>query len=281
MTANLVPVKNDGRLLKPRLSSSYMWISKTYSGITAISLLSLALAAQGWAQENSGEIESFNRSLGLEGMGTDLASVEHEIQHGSPANTPETSKTQNPKKAPVQKRAPIQPSESFSNLGFRANPAVTNTVRAYYVSRMNATRVVNAPSYDGLINRFDERFANYGYSRHNVGDTVAGYMIVAWEIVHNADASETPMGIRRVRTAVCEVLEKRGKAALLTSENKQKISELLKCLAELGVQQVRQARQSNNQAAILQAQNLLTQFPLSLGIDLRQYRLTDQGFISG
>jgi uncharacterized protein DUF6683 len=258
-----------------------MWISKTYSRIAAISLLSVALAIQVRAQESSGEIESFNRSLGLEGMGTDLASVEHEIEHGSPANTPETPKTQNPKKGPVQKRAPIQPAESFSNLAFHANPAVTNTVRSYYISRMNAAALVNAPNYDALINRFDERFANYGYSRHNIGDTVAGYMIVAWEIVHNANASDTPMGIRRVRTAVCQVLEKRGKAARLTSENKQKISELLKCLAELGVQEVRQARQSNNQAAILQAQNLLTQFPLSLGIDLRQYRLTDQGFIKG
>ena len=258
-----------------------MSISKTYSRITATSVLSLALAAQVWAQENSGEVESFNRSLGLEGMGTDLASVEHEIEHGSPANTPETSKSQNPKKAPLQKRLPIQPAESFSNLGFHANPAVTNTVRAYYISRMNAAVLVNAPSYDALINRFDARFANYGYSRHNIGDTVAGYMIVAWEIVHNADASGTPMGIRRVRTAVCQVLENRGKAARLTSENKQKISELLKCLAELGVQEIRQARQSNNQAAILQAQNLLSQFPLSLGIDLRQYRLTDQGFIQG
>jgi hypothetical protein len=173
-----------------------MSISKTYSRITATSLLSLALAAQVWAQKNSGEIESFNRSLGLEGMGTDLASVEHEIEHGNPANTPETSKSQNPKKAPLQKRGPIQPAESFSNLGFHANPAVTNTVPAYYISRMNAAALV-------------------------------------------------------------------------------------KCLAELGVQEVRQARQSNNQAAILQAQNLLTPFPLSLGIDLRQYRLTDQGFIRG
>ena len=258
-----------------------MWISKTYSRIAAISLLSLASAAQVWAQENAGEVESFNRSLGLEGMGTDLASVEHELAHGSAATTPETSRPQNPKKGQTQKKNPIQPGESFSNLAFHANPAVTNTVRAFYVSRMNAAALVNAPSYDALINRFDERFANYGYSRHNIGDTVAGYMIIAWEIVHNANASNTPTGIRSVRAAVCQVLERRGKAARLTSENKQKISELLKCLAELGIQQVRQARQTNNEASLLQAQNLLTQFPLSLGIDLRQYRLTDQGFVNG
>jgi hypothetical protein len=251
-----------------------MLISKSYSLITAISLLGLATAAPVRAQENAGEVESFNRSLGLEGMGTDLANVENELAHGSPASTPE-----GPKTAPAKKKAPVQRTESFSNLAFSANPAVTNIVRTYYASRV--TPAANTPSYDSLISRFDERFATYGFSRHNVGDTVAGYMIITWEIVHNADASNTPTGIRRVRAAVCQILEQRGKAARLTSENKQKISELLKCLAELGSEEVRRARQINNGAAIQQAQNLLTQFPLSLGLDLRRYRLTDQGFVNG
>jgi hypothetical protein len=257
-----------------------MWISKIYSGIAAISLLRFASAPQVRAQESGGEVESFNRSLGLEGMGTDLASVEHELEHGSPANTPETSDTQNPKKGSAQKRAAIQPIESFSNLAFHPNPAITNSVRSFYLSHVNAQTLLNAPAYDDMINRFDARFASYGYSRHNVGDTVAGYMIVAWEIVHNADASNTPTGIRRVRTAVCQILEKRGKAARLTSENKQKISELLKCVAELCGQQARQARQTNNAASMQQAVNVVTQFPRKLGVDLQRYQLTDKGFVN-
>ncbi|MBV9874453.1 MAG: hypothetical protein JO025_06970 [Verrucomicrobia bacterium] len=256
-----------------------MWISKIHSSIAAISLLSVASAPQVWAQESGGEVESFNRSLGLEGMGTDLASVEHELEHGSPANTPENSNTENPKKGPVQKRAPIQPTESFTNLTFHPNPVVTNSVRSFYLSHVNAQTLLNTPTYDDMISRFDARFASYGYSRHNVGDTVAGYMIIAWEIVHNADASNTPTGIRRVRTAVCQILEKRGKAARLTSENKQKISELLKCVAELAAQQARQARQTNNAASMQQAVNVATQFPRKLGVDLQRYQLTDQGFV--
>jgi predicted GNAT family acetyltransferase len=144
---------------------------------------------------------------------------------------------------------------------------------------VNAQTLLNTPAYDDMIGRFDARFASYGYSRHNVGDTVAGYMIIAWEIVHNADASNTPTGIRRVRTAVCQILEKRGKAARLTSENKQKISELLKCVAEVCAQQARQARQTNNTASMQQAVNAATQFPRKLGVDLQRYQLTDQGFV--
>ncbi|MBV9732353.1 MAG: hypothetical protein JO275_06210, partial [Verrucomicrobia bacterium] len=91
-----------------------MWISKIYSRIAAISLLSVASASQVWAQESGGEVESFNRSLGLEGMGTDLASVEHELEHGSPANTPETPSEPSGKKAPKEKRVPVQQTQSFS-----------------------------------------------------------------------------------------------------------------------------------------------------------------------
>ena len=254
-----------------------MLLLKTYTRIAAIWLLGLAAAARVWAQESGGEADSFNRSLGLEGMSTDLANVEQELAH---SNSP-ASKAETPKKGPAQKNPPAKPIESFSNLSFHSNPGVTNTVRAFYVSRMNAAALVNAPNYDSLSGRFDERFANYGYSRHNIGDTVAGYMIITWEILHNANASNTPNGIRRVKVAICQILEQRRKAAQLTSENKQKISEVLKCLAELGNEEVRRAHQANNAAAIQQAQNLLTQFPLSLGIDLRQYRLTDQGFTNG
>ena len=258
-----------------------MLTSKIHSRIAAISLLSLASAAPLWGQESGGEIESFNRSLGLEGIGTDLASVEHEIEHASPAPTSEIPKSESTKKAPAQKKPPRQSVESFANLTFRTNPAVTNTIRAYYVSHLTGTTVVNAPSYDSLIDRFDERFAKYGYSRNNIGDTVAGYMITTWEILHNADASNTPAGIRRVRAAVCQILEQRGKASQLTNDNKQKVSELLKCVTELGNEAVRRARQANNQAAIQQVQNQLGRPLLNLGVNLWRFRLTDRGFVNG
>jgi hypothetical protein len=258
-----------------------MRISKIYSGIAAISLLGLASAPQVWAQESGGEVESFNRSLGLEGMGTDLASVEHEIEHGSPANAPEPSDEPGGKKAPREKRAPVERTQSFSDLAFSSNPAVTSTMRSWYISHVNAATLLNTPSYDTLISRFDRRFDSYGFSRHNVGDTFAGYMIVVWEILHNTDASSNPAGIRRIRSAVCQIMEKRGKAAQLASENKQKASEALKCLAELGSEEIRRARQTNNQATIRQMQNQLTLPLRNYGIDLSRFRLTDKGFVNG
>ena len=281
MTADLVPYKTRGRFYKPQWRSSLMWISKTYLRIAAVSLLSLASTAQVWAQENVGEIDSFNRNLGLEGMGTDLANVEHELEHGNPANPAETSNQQGAKKAPVQKKAPIQRTASFSNLAFQNSPVITNNVRDYYVSHLNAQTMVGMPSYDTLISRFDQRFANYGFSRHNLGDTFAGYLIISWEIIHDADASSSPRGIRRVREAVCQILEQRGKAAKLSDETKQKYSELCKSISELVSEQSKRNREGNNQAAEKLLKNQISQAPLKLGIDLRRLRLTDQGFVNG
>jgi hypothetical protein len=280
LTVKLVPDKNLGLLFKRRLSPSFMSISKTHLMIAAISLLSLATTPV-WAQENTGEVESFNRSLGLEGMGTDLASVERELEHGNPANTPEAPKTESAKKAPAQKQPPVRRSESFSNLAFHYNPTITSNVRAYYVSHLNAQTLATMPTYDALIGRFDQRFAEYGFSKHNIGDAFAGYLIISWEIIHDADASNTPQGMRRVRQAVCQILEQRGKAAKLSDENKQKYSELLKSISELVVEQSIKFRQANNLKADEQLKNQVAQPPLKLGIDLRRFRLTDHGFTNG
>jgi hypothetical protein len=259
-----------------------MLISKTYSRIAAISLLSLVPATHVWAQENGGEIDSFNRSLGLDGMGTELASVEHEIEHGTTADSaPESPTTPAAKKAPTQKKAPVQRSESFRDLAFSPNPGVTNTMRAYYVSHMNAATLMKAPPYDSLISRFDNRFEKYGFSRHNVADNFAGYLIVTWEILHNADASTNPAGIRRVRAAISQIIEKRGKVAQLSNEAKQKVSEVMKFWVEYSSQAFREARETNNQGAIRKIQTGVNQPLRQYGIDMWQYQLTDKGFVKG
>ncbi|HXM03282.1 MAG TPA: hypothetical protein VN939_11805, partial [Chthoniobacterales bacterium] len=50
LTVDLVRYKTRGRFYKPQWTYSLMWTSKIYLRIAAISLLSLASAAQVWAQ---------------------------------------------------------------------------------------------------------------------------------------------------------------------------------------------------------------------------------------
>jgi hypothetical protein len=256
-----------------------MVFSKNRITIAAIWLLGLVAAPQVPAQETGGDVDSFNRSLGLEEMGADLTNVEQELAHGNPSGPAE-----GPKKVAVkQKRAPVQPSQStqFSDLAFRSDPGVTDKVRAFYNSYSNSAGYAGMPSFDTMINRFDRRFANYGFSSHNLGDTFAGYLIIAWELVHNADASTTPEGIRRVREAVCQIIEQKGKAAHFSEGNKQKYAEVFKCLTELVREQDKRLRQVNNRAAEQQLSNQIVQTAHKFGIDLRRLRLTDQGFVNG
>jgi hypothetical protein len=254
-----------------------MAISKAHAEILAILLLVLVAAPQIPAQETGNDIDSFNRSLGLEGMGADLTNAERELTHVNPSGP-----SAGPKKAAVkQKRAPVQRSTEFSDLAFRSDPSVTDKVRAFYASYTNSPEYAGMPSFDTMIDRFDRRFANYGFSRNNLGDTFAGYLIIAWEIVHNADASSTPSGIRRVREAVCQILEQKGKAAHFSDENKQKYSEVFKSLTELVRERDRQLRQADNRSAEQQLSNRIVQTAHKFGIDLRRLRLTDQGFVNG
>ena len=66
-----------------------MAISKAHAKIAAIWLLNLIAALSVRAQETGGDIDSFNRNLGLEGMGADLTNVEHELAHVNPSGPPE------------------------------------------------------------------------------------------------------------------------------------------------------------------------------------------------
>jgi hypothetical protein len=107
-------------------STSLMVFSKNRITFATIWLLGVVAAPQVPAQETGGDVESFNRSLGLEEMGADLTNVEQELAHGNPSGPAEGSK----KVAVKQKRAPVQQSQStqFSDLAFRSDPGVTDKV---------------------------------------------------------------------------------------------------------------------------------------------------------
>jgi len=250
--------------------------------MAALCLTSWALSPRLWSDETSGDIENFNRNLGLEGIGSDLANVEQELSHtAEPKSTGITpGGTETAKKSGIRPK-PSSAHLAFSNLSFRSDPQVSNVVRNYVQSQLARGNLSNLPSYDVLLHRFDRRFAAYGFSSHNLGDTVAGYLIISWEVLHNADASQTPNGIRRVRDAVCEILERRGKAAHQPDATKQKISELFKSVGEILSEKATLMRQANNPAAEQQILNSIERIGLQLGLDLRRLQLTDQGFVNG
>lgn len=222
-----------------------------------------------------GEVETFNRSLGLEDLGSDLVGVEQALEHGKiSGQDASVSDGSGIRKARI-KRAGPNVLDSFNNLTYHTDPAITANVRAALGDTKDEP--FDARTYDALISRFDRRFDGYGFSRYNVGDTLAGFLIISWEILHNSNASQHPAGIRRIRQAVCVIIERKGKVASLSNGSKQIDSEVMKIGIEILSEKAHDLRQSGDRY-LLEAVN---KGPLQFGLDLRRMELTDQGFVNG
>jgi hypothetical protein len=71
-------------------------------------------------------------------------------------------------------------------------------------------------------------FTPYGYARQNIGDALAGTLILLWEVVNNADAFRHGPGIRSVRDSVHAVLAQKPKIQALSDAEKQRNAEIAK-----------------------------------------------------
>jgi hypothetical protein len=126
--------------------------------------------------------------------------------------------------------------------------------------------------------RFDARFSRYGYSSHNVADSLAGFLIVLWEIVNNQDASAHPSGIREVRAKVNELLLSKSAGKTYTDAEKQYYSDYFKVLAMISKDSLRRKRSANDVAGVQTIHNTAYLIGLKLGIDFKRLQLTDSGF---
>jgi hypothetical protein len=126
--------------------------------------------------------------------------------------------------------------------------------------------------------RFDARFSRYGYSSHNVADSIAGFVVVLWEIVNNQDASAHPSGIRQVRAKVNELLLSKSGGKTYTDAEKQYYSDYFKVLAVISKDSLKRKAAANDAAGVQTIHNTAYQIGLKLGIDFTRLQLTDNGF---
>jgi len=126
--------------------------------------------------------------------------------------------------------------------------------------------------------RFDARFSGYGYSSHNVSDSLAGFVIVLWEIVNSQDASAHPSGIRQVRVKVNELLLSKSAGKTYTDADKQYYSDYFKVLAVVSKDSLKRKQSANDAAGVQTVRNTAYQIGQKLGIDFKKLELTDNGF---
>jgi hypothetical protein len=253
----------------------------TASLAAAIFLSCLTLAPKVLADDISNAVDAFDRNLGLERMGPDIVNVDQQTLAAETSNSEATAKK-------GRTRRPARdshPNLSSDMLNFRSSQRVTDTLRGFMIAKVTQNDMTSIPAVekrfadDALLHRFDRRFSPYGFSSHNFGDAVAGYLIVSWEIINNADASGNVQGIRRVREAVRSKMKEKRKVTELSDTDKQRYSEVFKYLSILMVDKMNELKQKHNEAGQRQLQARAAQPPLKIGLDLRGMRLTEQGFV--
>jgi hypothetical protein len=251
------------------------------SFVTSVALSCFILVPRVFADSVGSDVDAFDRDLGLERMGPNIVNVD-------PSTIDSESSTSTPKRQQTQRKSAAGHVSHLTNaLSYQPSQSVTDAVRGYMIAKMTQNDASALPTIErrfannSVPIRFDRMFARYGFSDRNIGDTVAGYLIVSWEIVHNAKASGDSMGVRRVRQTVRERMEQKGKVAALSNADKQKYSEIIKYLTVLINDEENRLQRENNEAGMRKLQIQVAQPPLRIGLDLRRLQLTNRGFVSG
>jgi hypothetical protein len=249
--------------------------------VAALGLISLIFAPKTLADDISKAVDAFDRDLGLERLGPDIVNVDQQ----SP-NTEKPSSTANGKpNENGRKSASVHHALSADLLSFQASQRVTDTLRGYMIAKVTQNDPNGLPAAekrfanDAILHRFDRMFSPYGYSSHNLGDTLAGYLIVSWEMINNTDASQSPEGIRRVRDAVRRRMTQKRKVTALSQVDKQRYSEVFKYVTILVVDHLNELKAKHNEAGQRQLLDQVAKPPLKIGLDLRKMHLTNQGFV--
>ena len=247
----------------------------------AFCLSSWSLAPKILADDISNAVDAFDRDLGLERMGPDIVNLDQQgaAAEGSDSETPE-------KKHGTRRKSRGSHSALSSDvLSFNSSQRVTDSLRGFMIAKVTQNDMTAIPAVekrfanDALLHRFDRKFSPYGFSSHNLGDTVAGYLIASWEIINNTDASGNVQGIRRVREAVRSKMKQKPKVTSLSDVDKQRYSEVFKYLTVLIIDKMNELKVQHNDGGQRQLRAQAALPPLKIGLDLRKMRLTDQGFV--
>jgi hypothetical protein len=171
--------------------STLIMIPKTYSRLAlaaAIWLNCLTLAPKILADDISDAVDAFDRDLGLERMGPDIVNVNPQSSAAESSNSQASEK----RTAQRQNSRVSRPSLSSDILTFRSSQRVTDSLRGFMIAKVTQNDMTAIPAVekrfanDVLLHRFDRMFSPYGFSSHNLGDAVAGYLIASWEIINDA-----------------------------------------------------------------------------------------------
>ena len=157
----------------------------------AICLSFLLFTPKVLADDISNAVDAFDRDLGLERMGPDIVNADQQSQAAETSSSETTIKKNEARRPSRRSHSALSPDV----LIFHSSQRVTDSLRGFMIAKVTQNDMTTIPAVekrfadDALLHRFDRMFAAYGFSSHNLGDSVAGYLIASWEIINKFIAS--------------------------------------------------------------------------------------------
>jgi len=188
------------------------------------------------------------------------------------------------KKAHVSAAAQIVTTRPAA-LDFRTDAAVTRSVNARFTDLLGSLqpdkREQIAAELDAgtLQAKFSELLASYGYSSRNLADVMTAYLIIAWEVVHNQDATRYLNGIGIIHNEMKAALSRSPNVRDLSDAQKQEVAETLGNLTMLAAVAKNTLVQRGDTATLNLLQENVRTTTQKFGVDLGSVRLTDEGFV--
>jgi len=187
--------------------------------------------------------------------------------------------------AALSRPAPARaPADAVRTLAFARDAAVTAREReaiiAHLAQQPGAAQMAPAIRSGKLMQSFDGLLRRYGYSPQNLGDVLAAYLVISWEIVNAADSNDEPAGQRAVRRQLAGALASVPSIAKMSDAQKQAQAERTAYLTMIAGSAYQALKTGQDPARLEDLQRSVRNDLLkSSGIDLKRMALTDGGLV--
>lgn len=170
-------------------------------------------------------------------------------------------------------------------LDFRRDPAVTAREQERAIAHLQRSgghaEALEARIRSGaMLDEFDALLRRYGYSPTNLGDVLAAYLVLSWEVANGRDATAQPDGLRAVRRQLAGPLAGVDAVAGLDGAAKQAQAERSAYLALLATMLARELEGGNDRARLEALRDSVRRSVLGSGIDVRTLELGPEGLVA-
>lgn len=180
--------------------------------------------------------------------------------------------------------ASVDPADARA-LEFRRDPAVTARERERAIEHIRrsggGSGALEARIRSGaMLDGFDALLRRNGYSPTNLGDVLAAYLVLSWEVANGRDATAQPEGMRAVRRQLAGPLARVEGITALDDAARQGQAERSAYLALLAAALNQSLASGTDPARLAELRRSVRQGMLGSGIDLTALELTRDGLVA-